>query len=101
MTLPQLDQSFAHPDLLWALLVLPALAVLRFVGARLARRRLDRLGRRETVLTLLPDRRPWRRRFAALAFSLGMSLLVVAAAGPRGGPAGESGAADGRDIFVV
>jgi Ca-activated chloride channel family protein len=101
MTLPRLDHLFARPELLWALLALPLLALLRAAGRGLGRQRLARLGRRETVLTLLPERRPWRRLAAGLSLNAGLALLAIAAAGPRGGAEDEPAAAEGRDVMVA
>jgi Ca-activated chloride channel family protein len=95
-----LRSAFANPGLLWALLALPALALLGVWATRRRRQALARLGSGPAVRALLTTR-SWPRRLRGLLTGLGLLLLGVGAAGPRWGRDWDQTAAPGRDLVVV
>ena len=94
-----LSRYLLSPTILWALLVLPALAVLAFIARRRRHSLITRLGP-PGVIAAQTDRPPGRWR-AAVVWSLGLALLVVGAAGPRWGLGPPPPTAPGRDIVAV
>ena len=95
-----LDRAFAHPWLLWLLAVPPVLSVLALLARRRRRKALARLGRVST-LAALTARRPFMLFLQAGCRTLGLPLLVLAAAGPQWGRDPLAVTAPGRDLVVV
>lgn len=91
---------FARPELLLAVLVLPAFALLNAHAARRRRRDSDAVGRPAAVAGLLTHPRVGRR-WIGLAYPLAWVALVLGLAGPRWGRSDESGIAVGRDVVLV
>jgi Ca-activated chloride channel family protein len=91
---------FAHPDLLWLLLLLPVLALANRYAAARRRRAVAAVGRPGTVAGLHTHPRPGRR-WLGVALPLGWVALVIGLAGPRWGTSDEPGVAVGRDLVVV
>lgn len=94
--------EFAHPHLLWSLLVLPpALALFFWWSQRRARQLMTRFIEARLLPGLLSGWSPaWRRwRFACLVAA--MALLLVALARPRWGFAWETLRQRGLDIVVA
>ena len=92
---------FAHPRLLYLLILLmPALTVVSIVAGVRRRRALARLGSRPALEALASVSR-WRRALKSLFLSFSLSLAVVAAAGPQWGYEPEPVTAVGRDVVVV
>jgi Ca-activated chloride channel family protein len=91
---------FARPDLLWLLLLLPALALVNRYGALRRRKASADVGRPAAVAGL--QTHPVRgRRWLGLAYPLGWMALILGLAGPRWGKSDEPGVAAGRDLVVV
>src|SRR5947208_14802445 len=91
---------FAHPQLLWLLLAVPALGLLGMWARRRRRRALALLGGGSAFADALTRRRqrgPW------LFFALwwGFTLLIVGAAGPQWGRDWTQSTTVGRDLVVV
>jgi Ca-activated chloride channel family protein len=93
-------QLFAQPQALWLLLGLPVLGLVGVFAWRRRRRAMTRWGSRTALETMLLARGRWRwlRATGRLA---GLTLLVVAIAGPRWGYDLNSALAKGRDVVVV
>ena len=92
---------FAHPRVLYLLIVLmPLLTVVSIVAGVRRRRALARLGSRPALEALASVSR-WRRAVKSLFLSFSLSLAVVAAAGPQWGYEPEPVSAVGRDVVVV
>src|SRR4051794_8811315 len=92
--------AFAHPLLLWSLVLLPGLGLLALRGWR----------RRRQVLTLLGDVRSLgevraggrgARLLRGSCLALGLACLALGAAGPQWGRDWGEAAAPGRDLVVV
>jgi Ca-activated chloride channel homolog len=92
--------SFAYPDFLWLLLILPVLlAVDRYAIIR-RRRSITAIGLPSAVAQ--QQIRPVRYAFwFGLASFLGWIMLLLGTAGPRWGKSDEQGVAVGRDVVVV
>ena len=72
--------SFAYPQLLWLLLLLPAIAGLFWWARRVRAAKLRRFGRPEVLAQLMPDASrymPWVRLVLAL-FALAFLVIVIA-----------------------
>jgi hypothetical protein len=95
-----LHRYFAHPQLLWCLAVLPALAVLGLWARRQRRRALAQLGSFH-LLAAHAGRRRWPALIRGFFLTSGLALAAVAAAGPQWAWDYEQSAAPGRDLFVV
>jgi Ca-activated chloride channel family protein len=91
---------FAHPRLLWLAALLPVLGVLAFFARRRQLRALAQLGSRPALLALATI--SWKRRaLASFCFSMSLSFMVFALAGPRWGVEPQPVSATGRDVVVV
>src|SRR5690348_16689815 len=91
---------FAHPGLIWILVLLPVLGGLGVWSRRQRLRVLARLGNVGMLETLPPARwRPWWLR--GMCLLLGLAFLLVGAAGPQWGRDWEQSAAPGRDLVVA
>jgi Ca-activated chloride channel family protein len=92
---------FAHPRVLYLLIVLmPILTVVSIVSGIRRRRALASLGSRPALEALASVSR-WRRGLKSLFLSFSLSLAIVAAAGPQWGFEPEPVTAVGRDVVVV
>lgn len=91
---------FANPWAFSLLGLMPLLSVLGLIAWRRRRQALSRLGSAFTLAALLPAGR--RAAFVRRAVvSLGLTLLVVGAAGPQWGRDYSQAIAPGRDLVVV
>ena len=74
---------FAYPEYLWLLWLLPLLVAVWAAAGQLARRRLNRFGRLETIRPLMPDASTGRRRLKFILFLTAFALLTLALARPQ------------------
>lgn len=75
--------SFAYPEMLYLLLLIPALAGL-FVLARYARRRnLERFGRLSVITPLMPEASPYKPWIKLTLRLLALAFIIIALARPR------------------
>ncbi len=91
---------FAHPWVLSLLFVMPALTIVQLLAAWRNRRLLRKLGDLLTLLSQLPT----PRRFtwlSAFLFGLGITALLMGAAGPRWGQDEKPSVVPGRDLVVL
>jgi Ca-activated chloride channel family protein len=94
-----LSHYFDHPLLLWAALVLPALAVLAFWAWSRRRIAIDRLGPPGVIASQIE--RPVGRWRPAVGWTIGILLLVVGTAGPHWGLGPPPPTAPGRDVVCL
>ncbi|HEV2104131.1 MAG TPA: VWA domain-containing protein, partial [Candidatus Eisenbacteria bacterium] len=93
--------SFAHAGWLWALALLPVLALLEWRGLRRAERALKLLAGARPNAALLAQRAPGSRR-AGLLLRLGaLALLALGAAGPEWGREAVRRSSSGSDLVFV
>ena len=69
---------FAYPEYLWLLWLLPLLVAVWTAAGQLARRRLSRFGRLETIRPLMPDASTGRRRLKFILYLTAFALLTLA-----------------------
>ena len=74
---------FANPEYLWLLWLLPLLVAVWTAAGQLARRRLSRFGRLETIRPLMPDASTGRRRLKFILYLTAFALLTLALARPQ------------------
>ena len=74
---------FAYPEYLWLLWLLPLLVAVWVAAGQLARRRLSRFGRLETIRPLMPDASTGRRRLKFILYLTAFALLTLALARPQ------------------
>jgi Ca-activated chloride channel family protein len=91
---------FAHPPILWLLLVLPVLSLLNLWSEWRRGRAWKRLGNLLALERMTPRLRRFRR-LRNFCWSLGLTLLVVGAAGPQWGRDWGTATMEGRDVVVV
>lgn len=96
----ELPQHFARPAWLWLLLLVPALALLAWRAEVWRQRALALLGQSRQLRELELRRR--RGRFwSRFALQFGLTLLILAAAGPQWGRDWEASTAPGRDLILT
>lgn len=92
---------FAHPQLLWLLLLVPAMAVLFAVAARNRRRRLARFGNPAVLRLLMPDASSARVRFKFVLFCTAVVLVVLSVARPQLGSKLREQTSQGIEMMLV
>ncbi len=92
---------FAHPQLLWLLLLVPAMAVCFAAAARNRRRRLARFGNPAVLRLLMPDASPARVRFKFVLFCAATVLIVLAAARPQLGSKLREQTGEGIEMMLL
>ena len=81
--IPAVMFRFAYPEYLWLLWLLPLLVAVWTAAGQLARRRLSRFGRLETIRPLMPDASTGRRRLKFILYLTAFALLTLALARPQ------------------
>ena len=93
---------FAHPNLLWLLLVVPpALALFFWWGERVKRKLLTQFIEARLLVTLTAGVSPARRKFRFTLLIAALALLIVAVARPQYGYDKEEVRQSGLDIVVA
>lgn len=77
--------TWAHPQALWLLALVPAAAAALWWNAARRRRATQMFGRSATVDPLISGGAQWWRAVRAALLMLGMALLIIAFAGPQYG----------------
>lgn len=92
---------FAYIEVLYALALLPALALLFFWAVRARRRSLARFGNPELLRQLMPAAGPYKRtaKFALLFAAIGLTILGIA--NPQIGTKLEEVKREGVDIMIA
>lgn len=93
--------SFAHPELLYLLFIIPAILVL-FLLSRMARKKnLDRYGKQKVLLPLMPEvskYHPWVRLALQL---IAVTAIIFALARPRAGEKEEMEQTEGIEVMIA
>lgn len=92
---------FANPDILWLLLLVPAMVVAMFVLARARRKALDRFATNEVLRELMPDVSQGRVRLKSALFICAVALVVLAAARPQFGSKLREQKSKGIEMMLV
>jgi Ca-activated chloride channel family protein len=93
--------TFAQPHWLWALALLPLLALLFLLNERRRARLLSQLVAARLVDRLAGNASVWRRRVRFLLLLLGLACATVALAQPRYGFTWQESQRRGRDILLA
>ena len=96
-----MDLSFASPHWLWALFVVPVLALFELRAVKRSRRAVRALVGERTPHVLLAQERTGERRTGALLRLGALALLVAGAAGPQWGRETVRRPARGSDLVFV
>ncbi len=92
---------FAHPEYLYALLILPLLISI-YIWSRQARKRsLRKLGNPELMQQLMPATGKYKRRIKFGLLLLALALLIMALANPQIGTKLETVKREGVDIMIA
>ncbi|MGL4293437.1 MAG: vWA domain-containing protein [Bacteroidales bacterium] len=92
---------FAHPEFLWLLSVIPAIALF-YIYSRMKRRRaLKAYGNPELLLSLMPDVSASKPRWKFIIQLTALSLLVFTIAGPQFGSKLETVKKQGVEIMIA
>ena len=76
---------FANPELLWLLLVVPAVVAMLLLVRIMRRRALARFGNPTLLRDMMPDVAEWRVRLKTALLIVALVLIIVAAARPQFG----------------
>jgi Ca-activated chloride channel family protein len=92
---------FAHPDYLWALLLVPALGIAFFFLHHQRKRLLRAFVAEPLVSSLTPDASTAKRTVKQVLLLLSLGCLILAAANPQVGTRLEEVKREGIDLFVA
>lgn len=93
--------TFAYPNLLWLLLLVPAV-VLLYVWARwMRRRKLRKFGRPEVIAELMPEASPYKPPIKITLMTLALTLIILACARPWGGIKDEKTVKEGIEVVIA
>jgi Ca-activated chloride channel family protein len=93
--------EWAHPHLLWLLLLVPVLALLVWRRERRRRAALAAFAESDLLPRLAPDVAPRRRGVREGLRLVALALLVIALAGPRWGSRWEEVRREGVDLLIA
>ncbi|MCD8103240.1 MAG: VWA domain-containing protein [Alistipes sp.] len=92
---------FGTPNMLYLLLLVPAMVCAFVLSVRARRRRLERFGQLDTLKSLIPDASPPRIRNKFILFICAVTLIIVALARPQFGSKLKESTAEGIEIMFV
>lgn len=92
---------FAHPALLWLLLLIPLMGLLYAAAHWARRRRLARFGNLDTLSGLMPERSRGRLLLKFILFALAYTLAIFAAARPQFGSKLKEERSEGIEMMLV
>ncbi|QJD95277.1 VWA domain-containing protein [Mucilaginibacter robiniae] len=92
---------FAHPAVLWALVLIPVLALLFLIVTRWKQKAIGRLGNKPIVRQMMPEvsfSRPWLKFGLFIA---ALTLLIIGMADPQMGSKTEEVKRRGADLMIL
>lgn len=92
---------FANPDILWLLVLVPAMVLALVLVARARRKALDRFAAGEALRELMPDVSQGRVRLKSVLFITAVALVVLAAARPQFGSKLREQKSEGIEMMLV
>ncbi len=92
--------KFAHPEILYILLVIPLLLIVFYYGVVVKSRRLKKLGEKRLLAGLMPDVSHWRPRVKFYISLVAIAIAVFVAAGPQYGTKKEKIKKKGVEMMV-
>lgn len=92
---------FENPDILWALVIVPVMALALYIVSILRRRQLARFGNIALLKGLMPDVSRARVAIKSALFLVAVALVIVAAARPQFGSRLREEKASGVEMMLV
>lgn len=92
--------SFAHPQLLYLLLLLPALAGLYLLARYSRRRKIARYGRPSVVESMMPEASRYKPPLKLVMQLVAIAALVIVLARPRAGAREEISEVEGIEVMI-
>lgn len=92
---------FENPDILWAMLIVPAMVVALYIVGIVRRRALARFGNIALLKGLMPDVSKWRNVVKSTLFIVAVALVIFAAARPQFGSRLREEKATGVEMMLV
>ena len=92
---------FASIEMLWLLLLIPAMVVGYILHSRHKRKQLQEFGDPELLQTLMPDAAPMRGRIKFGILMVALTLLIIAAARPQFGQKTETIKKEGIEVMIA
>lgn len=93
--------NFAYPTVLLLLILVPLFVAL-YAWARYARRKkLNKFGKRDSIMTLMPDVSPYKPPVKLTLEMLALSLLILAFARPWGGIKDQKTTKEGIEVVIA
>ncbi len=92
--------SFAHPKLLYLLLLLPLIAALYFMARYSRRRKIARYGQPAIVGKLMPDASRYKPAIKLVMHLVAIAALVIVLARPRAGAREEVSEVQGIEVMI-
>lgn len=92
---------FATPEMLYFLLLIPALILFYIIAARARRRRLESFGHTDTIAQLMPEASPRRGRTKFIIYTAALTLVIVALARPQYGSKLKEVEKEGVEIMIA
>ena len=92
---------FANPDILWLLVLVPAMVLVLVLVARARRKALDRFAAGEALRELMPDVSQGRVRLKAALFIVAAAAVIIAAARPQFGSKLREQKSEGIEMMLV
>ena len=92
---------FANPDILWLLVLVPAMILVLVLVARARRKALGRFAAAEVLRELMPDVSQGRVRLKSAIFITAVALIVLAAARPQFGSKLREQRSEGIEMMLV
>ena len=92
---------FENPDILWAMLIVPAMVVALYIVGIVRRRALARFGNIALLKGLMPDVSKWRNVVKSPLFIVAVALVIFAAARPQFGSRLREEKATGVEMMLV
>ncbi len=92
---------FANIELLWLLLIIPALVIAYVVATRRKKAQLKELGDERLIVQLMPDASHTRPRWKFALLITALTLLIIAAARPQAGQKAETVKRQGIEVMIA
>ena len=92
---------FAHPDLLYLLLIIPLLLVFYVVMEKRKKRDISKFGNPELLATLMPLRSPRREAMKFALILIALFFVVVGVAGPQFGSKLQQVKREGIELIIA
>ncbi len=93
--------SFAYPNVLWLLFLIPIFAALYLLSRWKRKRKLKEFGKSKVLLALMPEASPYKPPLKAIITLTALALIILAAARPWGGLKSEKTTKEGIEVIIA